>query len=104
MESASTYTSHPVFTLTVSSTPATPHGPINQRTFLTSLGLAPRLDRLLQSAPTKERKIEIANAARRLVDEDGMGGEYQFLGITPRAAGEGSEEEQVRVYPFEVAR
>ncbi|GHJ86517.1 hypothetical protein NliqN6_2919 [Naganishia liquefaciens] len=79
---------------------ATPHGPINQRSFLTSLGLAPRLDRLLQSAKTKEQKIQIANAARRLVQEDGMGGEYQFLGITPRPAGSQAVEEEV--YPFEV--
>lgn len=34
---------------------------------------------------------------RRLVEEDGMGGEYQFLGITPKAKGEG----KVGVYPFE---
>jgi NADH dehydrogenase [ubiquinone] 1 alpha subcomplex assembly factor 7 len=77
--------------------PATPHGPINQRTFLTALGLAPRLDRLLQSAPTRERRGEIAGAARRLVQEDGMGGEYQFLGITPKVRGKGEK----GVYPFE---
>ncbi|KAJ9110424.1 hypothetical protein QFC19_001549 [Naganishia cerealis] len=81
---------------------ATPHGPINQRTFLTSLGLAPRLDKLLQSAKTKERKLDIANAARRLVDEDGMGGEYQFLGITPRKAGPDDKSNSLnKVYPFE---
>ncbi|KAJ9107091.1 hypothetical protein QFC20_003816 [Naganishia adeliensis] len=76
---------------------ATPHEPINQRTFLTALGLAPRLDKLLKGAPTRERRGEIAGAARRLVEEDGMGGEYQFLGITPKAKGEG----KVGVYPFE---
>jgi NADH dehydrogenase [ubiquinone] 1 alpha subcomplex assembly factor 7 len=80
---------------------ATPHGPINQRSFLTSLGLAPRLDRLLQSAPTRERKVEIANAARRLVDERGMGGEYQFLGVTPRRVVEEVVKEGEEVYPFE---
>ncbi|KAJ9101897.1 hypothetical protein QFC21_003237 [Naganishia friedmannii] len=81
---------------------ATPHGPINQRTFLTSLGLAPRLDKLLQSAKTKERKLEIANAARRLVDVNGMGGEYQFLGITPRKAVPAEQPKQLTpVYPFE---
>ncbi len=73
---------------------ALPHGPINQRDFLISLGLAPRLDRLLQSAPTTERKIDIAQAARRLVDVNGMGGEYKFMGFTP----EGVD----KVYPFVV--
>lgn len=63
------------------------------------MGLAPRLDQLLQSATTKERKVQIANAARRLVEEDGMGGEYQFLGITPRKVGEEHVDEAV--YPFE---
>ncbi|KAJ9116851.1 hypothetical protein QFC22_004508 [Naganishia vaughanmartiniae] len=81
---------------------ATPHGPINQRTFLTSLGLAPRLDKLLQSAKTKERKLDIANAARRLVNENGMGGEYQFLGITPKnAVAEDQSKQPTPVYPFE---
>ena len=79
--------------------PATPHGPINQRYFLTSLGLAPRLDRLLQSATIRERKKQIANAARRLLQEDGMGGEYQFLGITPRQGG--SEAAGEGVHPIE---
>lgn len=81
---------------------ATPHGPINQRTFLTSLGLAPRLDKLLQSAKTKERKLDIANAARRLVDENGMGGEYQFLGITPRAVPKDESKPPAPVYPFDM--
>jgi NADH dehydrogenase [ubiquinone] 1 alpha subcomplex assembly factor 7 len=76
---------------------ALPHGPIAQRDFLMSLGLAPRLDRLLQSAATRERKVEIAQAARRLVDADGMGGEYKFLGVTPPRPEGGAEP----VYPFE---
>lgn len=47
--------------------------------------------------------MEIARAARRLVEEDGMGGEYQFLGITPKTVGKGGDEDKVAVYPFEVA-
>jgi hypothetical protein len=45
--------------------------------------------------------VEIANAARRLVDEDGMGGEYQFLGVTPRRVAEEGVKEGEGVYPFE---
>jgi hypothetical protein len=45
--------------------------------------------------------VEIANAARRLVDERGMGGEYQFLGVTPRRAVEEGEKDGEGVYPFE---
>lgn len=74
-----------------------PHGPISQRDFLIALGLAPRLDRLLQSASTRERKVEIAQAARRLIDADGMGDEYKFLGVTPTSRSEGRAES---VYPF----
>lgn len=35
-----------------------------------------------------------------------MGGEYQFLGITPKrvAEGESSEKDTVGVYPFDVAK
>lgn len=72
------------------------HEPLTQRDFLIALGLAPRLDRLLKTATTTERKSAIAHAARRLVQADGMGGEYKFMGVTPiRRLGQGE------VYPFE---
>ncbi|KAH8088113.1 S-adenosyl-L-methionine-dependent methyltransferase [Filobasidium floriforme] len=75
---------------------AHPHGPMTQREFLISLGLAPRLDKLLKNAPDRERKLEIANAAKRLIMEDGMGGQYKVMGVTPGwRKGKG-------VYPFEV--
>ena len=74
---------------------AHPHGPMTQRDFLISLGLAPRLDKLLKNAPDRERKLEIANAAKRLIMEDGMGGQYKVMGVTPAwRKGKG-------VYPFE---
>jgi NADH dehydrogenase [ubiquinone] 1 alpha subcomplex assembly factor 7 len=74
---------------------AHPFGPMTQREFLISLGLAPRLDRLLQAATTTERKMNIASAARRLIMEDGMGGQYKVMGIAPAwRKGRG-------VYPFE---
>lgn len=74
---------------------AHPHGPMTQRDFLVSLGLAPRLDKLLKNAPDRERKLEIANAAKRLIMEDGMGGQYKVMGVTPGwRKGKG-------VYPFE---
>jgi NADH dehydrogenase [ubiquinone] 1 alpha subcomplex assembly factor 7 len=68
---------------------------MTQRDFLISLGLAPRLDGLLKNAPDRERKLEIANAAKRLIMEDGMGGQYKVMGVTPGwRKGKG-------VYPFE---
>lgn len=84
---------------------ATAHGPITQRDFLVSLGLGPRLDKLLKAAKSLERKQEIASAARRLVDSEGMGTEYKFLAVTPssRAAASergGGEEAGKEVYPF----
>ncbi|GAA5937380.1 class I SAM-dependent methyltransferase [Sporobolomyces koalae] len=65
---------------------ATPHGPLTQSTFLTSLGLAPRLASLMRSAKTEERKKDIESAAKRLIDGLGMGGQYKVMGVTPKRA------------------
>lgn len=67
-------------------------GPINQSKFLLSLGLEPRLSKLLDSAASAERKEDIRKAAARLIDPLGMGSQYQVMGVVP----EGEEE----VYPF----
>ncbi len=56
------------------------------------LGMASRLQKLLDGAPNPERRGEIAQAAMRLVDPKGMGAQYQFLAITPPGVNE--------VYPF----
>ncbi|BGP23719.1 DUF185 family protein [Rhodotorula toruloides] len=72
-------------------------GPLSQRTFLTALGLEPRLAALLRSATSEERRNEIASAAKRLVDKAGMGEQYKFLAVVPKG------KTQVEgVYPFDV--
>lgn len=67
-------------------------GPISQSSFLLSLGLEPRMKKLLDSASTPERKEDIRKAGARLIDPLGMGTQYQVMGVVP----EGQEE----VYPF----
>lgn len=70
-----------------------PLGPIPQSTFLLQLGLAPRLQKLLDAAPSPDRRADLARGARRLVDPMGMGEQYQVMGLVGgKIAGE--------VYPF----
>ena len=71
---------------------ATPLGPIPQSQFLLSLGLQPRLDKLVSSASSEERRIDIEKGAKRLVDPLGMGAQYQVMGIISTTKEE--------VYPF----
>ncbi|GAA5918546.1 hypothetical protein JCM1841_003294 [Sporobolomyces salmonicolor] len=78
---------------------ATPHGPLSQSRFLTSLGLMPRLASLMRGAPSEERRRDMEGAAKRLVDEGGMGGQYKVLGITPkRTEADGGAE----CFPFDL--
>lgn len=79
------------------STAETP-GPISQSRFLTSLGLQPRLAALLRSAPTPERRAEIESAAKRLVDQTGMGAQYKIMGVVPK--GMGARQDPPGVFPF----
>ncbi|KJA16455.1 hypothetical protein HYPSUDRAFT_47373 [Hypholoma sublateritium FD-334 SS-4] len=58
------------------------HGPMLQGDFLKNMGLPFRLQGLLRSAKSEERREELRGAAARLVDPVGMGKEYQVLGIT----------------------
>lgn len=74
----------------------TSHGPLPQSTFLTSLGLQPRLAGLLRAA-SPERKKEIESAAKRLIDSTGMGSQYKVMAITPKKA-EGAVREEC--FPF----
>jgi NADH dehydrogenase [ubiquinone] 1 alpha subcomplex assembly factor 7 len=76
--------------------PARPLGPLSQMQFLLSLGMGTRVDKLIDSASSQERKDDISGSAKRLVDPLGMGAQYQVMGIVP-SSGEGHEEE---VYPF----
>jgi NADH dehydrogenase [ubiquinone] 1 alpha subcomplex assembly factor 7 len=73
---------------------ATPLGPISQSQFLLSLGLQPRLNKLLVSAPSDQRRAELRNGAKRLVDTLGMGSQYQALGVVP------NDEPAGEAYPF----
>lgn len=74
----------------------TPLGPIPQSTFLTSLGLQPRLEKLLTTARDDTRREDIRKAAQRLIDPLGMGAQYQVLGLSGVLPGKEEEE----VYPF----
>jgi NADH dehydrogenase [ubiquinone] 1 alpha subcomplex assembly factor 7 len=67
-----------------------------QSQFLLSLGLQPRLDKLLKAASTEERRMDIRKGAKRLIDPLGMGAQYQVMGIVSP-----SKEE---VYPFPYVR
>ncbi|GAA6029596.1 hypothetical protein JCM8097_000955 [Rhodosporidiobolus ruineniae] len=80
------------------------HGPLPQSRFLTSLGLQPRLASLLRNAKTDERRKEIESAAKRLVDETGMGGQYRVMGVTPKRKEEqrGGAEVSEGVFPFDL--
>ncbi|KAK4703114.1 NADH dehydrogenase [ubiquinone] 1 alpha subcomplex assembly factor 7, partial [Phenoliferia sp. Uapishka_3] len=78
----------------------TSHGPLQQKDFLTSLGLQPRLEGLLRKAKD-DRRGEIESAAKRLVDKAGMGSEYKVMAITPKKEGEG---ERAECFPFGTKR
>jgi len=83
---------------------ATTHPLATQQSFLLHLGLQPRLETLLRSAPSEERKREIEKAAERLVEggKVGMGETFKVMGITSKPLGsEGAEDPDVDgVYPF----
>ncbi|CAK9782262.1 unnamed protein product [Cutaneotrichosporon oleaginosum] len=70
-------------------------GPISQAQFLLSLGLEPRLDKLLASAADQEKRKRIQDGAKRLVDKTGMGTQYQVMAVVK---GPASEDD---VYPFD---
>jgi len=64
------------------------------------MGLRVRLSRLLQDAKTEERRSVIQSAANRLVDQTGMGVQYQVMGITSPGGNEPAQE----VWPFVQAK
>ncbi|CAD6985181.1 unnamed protein product [Tilletia controversa] len=80
---------------------ATTHPLATQQSFLLRLGLQPRLDVLLRSAPDEARRKSIESGAERLVEggKVGMGETFKVLGITAGDLGDG-EGEQESVYPF----
>lgn len=72
---------------------ASAQGPITQAKFLLSLGLEPRLAKLISAAPNEEQRERIRGGAMRLINTSGMGSQYQVMGIVP-------EKEAADVYPF----
>ncbi|KAK0544955.1 hypothetical protein OC844_007410 [Tilletia horrida] len=79
------------------------HPLATQQSFLLHLGLQPRLEVLLKSAPTDERRRAIESAAERLVEggKVGMGETFKVLGVTaPAGAGQEGQSESEEVYPF----
>ncbi|KAG9104808.1 hypothetical protein FRC06_009278 [Ceratobasidium sp. 370] len=61
---------------------AASHGPVTQQAFLTRMGAAIRLQKLLDSARDGERRTALEKGARRLMDPLGMGTQYKVLGIS----------------------
>lgn len=81
---------------------------MTQAHFLASLGLQQRVEALLRSAASDERRSDIQSAARRLVDLTGMGAQYKVLGIeaspTQSVGAPRADEDTLPpelVYPFE---
>lgn len=60
---------------------------LSQRSFLLSLGLQLRVEKLVQNAPDDQRRKAIIDAAQRLVDKNvkihGMGKVFKVLGFVP---------------------
>ncbi len=65
--------------------------------FLHRMGLQARLDALTASAKTDERKRQIEQAAKRLVDPTGMGTQYRSMGMTGKRKTVLADEER---WPF----
>ncbi|KIR81893.1 hypothetical protein I306_01204 [Cryptococcus gattii EJB2] len=77
---------------------ATSLGPISQAQFLLSLGIQPRLRKLLDTAPL-DRREAIEKGAKRLIDVLGMGSQYQVMGVVS-----GEPEMKEGIYPFSVKK
>ena len=73
---------------------AQPLGSVSQASFLLALGLEPRLQKLISTASTPERKEDLRKGAQRLVDTLGMGSQYRVLGVVDAVQAE------QEVYPF----
>lgn len=75
---------------------------LSQRSFLLSLGLQLRVEKLVQNAANDERRKDLITAAQRLVDKNvkihGMGKVFKVLGFVPSRAKDGVKEQEV--FPF----
>jgi NADH dehydrogenase [ubiquinone] 1 alpha subcomplex assembly factor 7 len=72
-------------------------GPLSQMQFLMALGLQTRLSKLIDNAPNDDRRRDLQQAVKRLIDPLGMGTQYQVMGVAPLEDGEAMSE---AVYPF----
>lgn len=65
------------------------HGPVEQGTFLRSMGIAERMQQLLKGVEDEEKRKTLESGWKRLVerDEGGMGKLYKFLAIIPEKGG-----------------
>lgn len=74
---------------------------LSQRSFLLSLGLQLRVEKLVQNAADDIRRKDIVTAAQRLVDKNvkihGMGKVFKVMGFVP-AQKNGTKEQEV--FPF----
>lgn len=74
---------------------------LSQRSFLLSLGLQLRVEKLVQNARDDERRKAIIEAAQRLVDKNvkihGMGKVFKVLGFVPSQSNSADSQE---VFPF----
>lgn len=72
----------------------------SQRSFLLSLGLQLRVQKLIDQSKDMKRREEIIKSAERLVDKNekihGMGKVFKVLGFVPKAGTEGQQD----VFPF----
>lgn len=81
-------------------TSSSTYGPLSQRDFLTALGLSLRVKNLIESNPP-DRRAEIERAAHRLIEVNGMGTQYQVLGVSsPARENASANTEPDDVYPF----
>jgi NADH dehydrogenase [ubiquinone] 1 alpha subcomplex assembly factor 7 len=73
----------------------------SQRSFLLSLGLQLRVQKLIDQSKDHKRREEIIKSAERLVDKNekihGMGKVFKVLGFVPKTGKEGGQQD---VFPF----
>ena len=83
----------------IHTTNAYTYGPLSQQDFLTALGLSLRVKNLVESNRA-DRQAEIQRAANRLIETNGMGTQYQVMGISSPHRATAPEGEPEEVYPF----
>uniref|UniRef100_A0A0R3RZ23 Protein arginine methyltransferase NDUFAF7 n=1 Tax=Elaeophora elaphi TaxID=1147741 RepID=A0A0R3RZ23_9BILA len=59
-------------------------GPVEQRQFLTQMGIGLRLEKLLASCRTKEEKKNLLKSCEILLSEKGMGERFKVMSIFPK--------------------